>query len=218
MPEKFKPGLSFRFLTPSYDTVANLLGLGIPLVRRLIQVLQMAGIKGNESVLDIGCGTGTLIIGLKKIYPELMITGLDADPDILKTAGRKLQDTRVTADLVHGVIQQLPFPAGSFDIVTSSLMFHHLPADVKQEGIKEVRRVLKDSGWFLLADFGKPETIGAKVLLNLSSLLDGRAGMRENLHGLLPPALEKAGFRVQDVGPRYRWVQFLLAKKLAERA
>lgn len=210
MREKITPALAFRTLTPLFDKASELLGFGNSFRKR---VVDMAEIKDGERILDVGCGTGSLLIEIKNKYPKAEVVGIDPDPNILHIAHNKLEQAGVNAQLKQGVVQELPFPTSSFDLVTSTLVFHHLPTEVKRQAIKEIYRVLKENGRFLLADFGKPGTMLSYVLLNLGSIFDGRNNMRANLGGKLPSFLQEAGFQVTDLGRRYRGVQFLLARK-----
>ena len=55
-----------------------------------------------------------------------------------------------------GVIEHLPFPDQTFDVVLSTLMMHHLPAPLNRQGLAEIARVLKPGGRLIIADF-KPK-------------------------------------------------------------
>lgn len=211
MKGKFTPALAFHALTPLYDVGTELLGYGVSLKRKGIGVAQ---IQNGERVLDVGCGSGTFLVETKKQFPHAEVIGIDPDKAILTLAKRKLEHAGVEAHLVEGYAQALPFPDASFDVVVSTLIFHHLPTPVKQQAIAEIHRVLRENGRFLLADFGKPATLLETVLLNLGSIFDGRENMRANLAGKLPAFLEQANFTVQTVAPRYKGVEFLLARKL----
>lgn len=210
MNKEFKPALAYHILTPLYDRATEALGYGTSFKRK---VLKLAQIQDGERLLDVGTGSGTFLIETKRKYPQAEVTGIDPDKEILEIARRKLKQAGVTAHLVQGFAQELPFPDNSFDVVVSTLIFHHLPTSIKTHAIEEIYRVLADNGRFLLADFGKPDTLAETVLLNIGSIFDGRENMRANLAGKLPKFLKDAGFEVNEAAPRYKGVQFLLARK-----
>ncbi len=71
-------------------------------------------------------------------------------------ARKKAARKKLDIDFRVGVIKSLPFPDSSIDVVTSSLMMHHLPEDLKVRGLAEIYRVLKPGGRLLIADFMRP--------------------------------------------------------------
>jgi len=210
MGKKFTPALAYDFLTPLFDWVLNLLGYG-KTFKRL--ALELAEIVDGEKVLDVGCGSGTLLIEAKMRYPDADCVGIDPDKEILQLAERKLEQAGVKARLVQGFAQELPFPPAAFDLAISTLIFHHLSTPVKRDAIKEIYRILKDKGRFMLADFGQPDSIFVKLLLNLGGIFDGTSNMKDNIEGNLPVFLEETGFKVTQLEARYRGVQFWLATK-----
>ena len=210
---EFKPAFAFSFLNPLYDVGCVVLGLGAPFSGMLLGILENNGIADNGSVLDVGCGSGTFIAALKRRMPRVMVTGLDPDPSMLKIAEKKLAKTGATGRFVQGFVQELEFPDASFDFVVSTLVFHHLSPEVKQEGAEEIRRVLRPGGIFLLADIGRQRSAAMRVLFTAFSVLDGQKDMRDNLRGILPDVLLHAGFDVNEVGSSYRGVRFFTAKK-----
>ncbi len=84
---EFIPALRFNVLTPLYDYVVRLTTREYVFKRRL---LDAASVESGESVLDVGCGTGTLLREIARREPSASVTGLDADPAILEIANRKL--------------------------------------------------------------------------------------------------------------------------------
>lgn len=131
-------------------------------------------------VLDLGCGTGTLLETLLTQRPEARYVGVDPDPQVLGIASRKLR-RHASVELLTGYGDHLPVTDQAFDVVVSTLTFHHLTDSAKRSTLAEVRRVLRPAGRFVLVDFGRPTSRAAKVLLTVGSLFDGRANMRANL-------------------------------------
>lgn len=98
--------------------------------------------RGDETVLDIGCGPGVYAQKLQSAYPAITYTGIDFSPGML---ARHPQVRRVSvADA-----QALPYPAGSFDVVMANHMLYHVP-DIEQ-AVLESRRVLKPGGILMAA-------------------------------------------------------------------
>lgn len=205
----FTPGLALHALTPLYDRAVDLLGFGHGFIARVAQVITL---QDGETFLDVGCGTGSLLAELAPDHPRSVLIGIDADQTMLVRARGKLAP-HARLRLARAYAQTLPFPGAAFDVVASTLIFHHLPTEVKRQAIAEIYRVLKPGGRFLLADFGRPQTLIQRILLRTGSLFDGIGNMRVNLAGALPSMLERAEFRVAEAAPRYRAVQFLLATK-----
>jgi len=107
------------------------------------------------SVLDVGCGTGVLLQRLGERWPSARLSGLDAAPGMVGVAAGRLAQ----ADVRLGFAESLPWPDATFDLVTTSLSFHHWRD--KAAGIREAARVLRPSGQFILADVGGDGFTGA---------------------------------------------------------
>ena len=119
------------------------------------RTIEQAGIQPRESVLDVGCGTGTLAIAAKQRVGESGKTcGIDASPEMIARARNKARKAGLDLDFRNAVIEALPFADGTFDTVLSTIMLHHLPDDVRRRGIREMRRVLKPGGRLFVVDFG----------------------------------------------------------------
>ena len=205
----FTPALAYSVFTPVYDLALEVLGFGRSFKAA---VAKLAEVQPGETVLDLGCGTGTLLHALVARQPGARFTGIDPDRQVLAIARRRLQSSAPTVELVEGYAQDLPFPDRAFDLVISTLIFHHLPDPVKVAALGEVRRVLAPHGRFLLVDFGAPPTRVAQVLLTIGSVFDGRDNMRANLAGELPEMLAAAGFDVTEISRPHRGVRHLLAR------
>ncbi len=155
-PRTFVPGFGREWLLPLYDPVTKLLGLG-PARRALIA---HASLRPWHRVLDIGCGTGTLAVQIKKRQPDVEVVGLDPDAKALVRGSLKAKRAGVPVQFDRGFSDALAYPDGSFDRVFSSFMFHHLELEEKEKTLCEVRRVLKPDGRLLLLDFAGREAGG----------------------------------------------------------
>ena len=145
----FLPAMGRPGLLAFYDPFSRLLGARDahwPLVAQ-------AGIEPGQTVLEIGTGTGSVLLLVARVAPDATVIGLDPDPEALAVAGRKLRRAGVPARLDRGYADRLPYPDGSVDRVLSSFMLHHLQPDAQQAALREVRRVLAPGGRLHLVDF-----------------------------------------------------------------
>jgi len=138
-----------------YDSLVRLVALGKePELRR--QTIERAELGPGRRVLDVGCGTGTLLIAAVQAEPAIEARGIDPAVEMVLRARRKAAAAGVEADFDVGVIEQLAFEDDFFDVVLSSLMLHHLPEPTRAAGLAEIRRVLKPGGRFVAVDVAGP--------------------------------------------------------------
>jgi ubiquinone/menaquinone biosynthesis C-methylase UbiE len=105
-------------------------------------------IRSGDRVLDLGCGTGTLIQHLLEIAPEAEIVGLDSSAEMLKIAKQKLP---ASVQLQMSSAESIPFPSNGFDILVSTSALHYFRNP--DRAIEEMQRVLKPSGRLILTDW-----------------------------------------------------------------
>jgi ubiquinone/menaquinone biosynthesis C-methylase UbiE len=119
------------------------------------KTLDFAKLKPGESVLDVGCGTGTLAIAAKKrVHRGGRVCGIDASPEMIARAKNKASKAGLEVLFQTGLAEAQPFPDGEFDAVLATVMLHHLPREPRQQCAREILRVLKPGGRVLAVDFG----------------------------------------------------------------
>jgi demethylmenaquinone methyltransferase/2-methoxy-6-polyprenyl-1,4-benzoquinol methylase/phosphoethanolamine N-methyltransferase len=187
-----------------YDLLSRL-----PFLRALRATLvELAAPAPGEEVLDVGCGTGVLALLLESRAGGGRVHGIDASREMIAVAREKATRARRDVDFRVAAVEALPFADASFDLVTASLMLHHLPDDAKRRGLTEVRRVLRLGGRFVAVDF---VALSHSPLAHLLAVLGHARG--ENTVGKLTPMLEQAGFGdVEAVPTRHRNFAFLRAR------
>ena len=135
-----------------YDALTNIVTLGHVGMLRTMTV-DHAQLKLGERVLDVGCGTGGVTISAKqRVGKDGVAAGIDPAPEMIAVARKKAARKGLEIDFRIGVIESLPYEDGTFDVVTSSLMMHHLPEHLQVKGLAEIKRVLKPGGRLLIAD------------------------------------------------------------------
>jgi len=183
------PALGKRWLLPLYDPFLWILGAD----KAKQPLIEQAKIKGGLRVLDIGCGTGSMAILIKRTHPDTEVVGIDPDPAALSVAQRKAKRARLPVEFDRGFADHMPYADASFDRVFSSFMFHHLATDEKTATLAEIRRVLKPGGSLHLLDFvrehsvhsGKPEH---------GRLIHRRGAVAERIEGRMTSLMDEAGF------------------------
>ncbi len=171
------------------------------------KILDRAGVKQGERVLDVGCGTGSLAIATKKRVGQAgRVSGLDASPEMLARARKKAAKAGCAVTFREGIVQNMPFQDSSFDLVLSSVMLHHLSRSARQLCADEMRRVVKPGGRVMAVDFAEPAA---------------RRGLMGHLHrhgyvalDEIEAILREAGLTIMESGKLgFKNTQFVLAKR-----
>jgi ubiquinone/menaquinone biosynthesis C-methylase UbiE len=191
-------GVTMGWTAPFYDALCSSLGIGRSFRR---ETLRLANVATGDQVLDVGCGTGVLTcLAADAVGPSGRATGIDPSAAMIAAARRNAALEGSSAAFRLAAIEALPYADSSFDVVLSSFMLHHLPPEVKRDGLREVYRVLKDGGRLLAVDIDRPENV--LWWLVLWPLLF-TASAAANLYGDVPAYLQKTGFSPVEVLTRH---------------
>jgi len=159
-----------------------------------------------QQVLDIGCGTGTLVAMLAAADTVVEVHGIDGDEAVLEQARAKTATYADRVRLDRGFADELPIESGSVNVVTASLLLHHLSPPSKLAALAETRRVLSPGGRIVIADWGRPHDPLMRAGFLALQMLDGFENTRDHAAGRVPSLIEQAGFSSVKVEQRWRTV------------
>ena len=184
---RFLPAAGHDLFLPVYDPLIGMLGGD----RARRDLIDQANIASGQRILDIGCGTGTLALMLKRSHADLEVVGLDPDPKALRRAKTKATRAGFSLQFDQGFADELPYTEDSFARVFSSFMFHHLEEPDREKTLKEVVRVLKRGGSFHLLDFVADDEHESHGVL--TRLVNSHAQMKDNSDARLIESMRRAG-------------------------
>ena len=173
----YTPAAGQHWLTPFYD-------FGVAVLTRENRwrsaLIEQVRPRPCEVIVDVGCGTGSLLVRLGKAAPSARLIGIDPDPAVLARARKRIVAAGLSAELHIGFARQV---AGLLEgqrptKVVSSLVFHQVPMEEK------------------VADYGLQRTPLMRALFRaVIQNLDGRVNTAPNARGVLPDLMRAAGFR-----------------------
>ena len=182
----YLPAAGTDLMLPAFDLISRL--FGTPALHR--RLVEQAELQPGHRVLEIGCGTGNLVLEAKRAQPAAEVVGSDPDPKALARAQRKTRGIDGIR-FEQAYAQELPYADGEFDRAPSALMVHHLPAEIKVAAFTEAFRVLRPGGRLHLLDFGG-DTSPADGFL--ARQLQRSHAIASNLDDGIPRLLREAGF------------------------
>lgn len=200
---KFIPALRFNFLTSIYDFVFK---ITMPEKKFRNDLVDRFKNSENTNAMEFGVGTASNAILAKQKYPAMQVTGVDVDPKILAMAQKKIDETKTSVSLVAYDGQRLPFTDNHFDVVFSSLVFHHLIPTDKVKAFAEINRVLKPGGQFVYADWGKPVGMYSTIAFNTLGVFDGPLNTKDHRTGHYHTMISSAGFDIVSILKKYNTV------------
>lgn len=145
----------------------------------------------GETIVDVGCGTGTFAVMLKAACPGADVVGLDPDEQALGIARAKAAAAGVDVRWRRGFGRDVEGPV---DAVVSSLMFHQMPLAEKRRSLAAMHAAIRPGGRLVVTDYGEQRG-PMRLLFRLTiQRLDGTADTQPNADGILPVLIREAGF------------------------
>ncbi len=166
------------------------------------EFVRLVAPRDGETIVDIGCGTGTLAIALDAEASQSRIFGIDPDPAALAIACRKAEKAAARVQWFEAMGDALDgiAPIQACDKVVSSLVLHQCPVEVKEAIARQMWRLLKPDGEMFVADYGKQRSRFMRLLFRQVQIIDGFELTEPNALGCVPEILRAAGFRdVEEV-------------------
>lgn len=135
----------------------NLYKFSIPKIDIHQTGIEHLHLKGDENILEVGCGDGGVLINLRRDGHKGQLVGLEINDKMFQTAVNLQTKVNIQPPIAFmvGSADYLPFPDKSFDVIIAFFMLYHMP-DI-QKTLREWKRILKDDG---------------KVLITTSSILN----------------------------------------------
>ena len=186
----FTPALGHAALTPLYDFAIRLLTRERRWRDKLIEQVSP---HDGESILDVGCGTGTLAIEIKQRMPGVRVVGMDPDPQILQRARFKARATGLDIEWRRGFAHDAADFTGEFDKAVSSLVFHQVPVKEKYAGLAAMWASVREGGEVHIADYCRQPDWPMRQLFRIIQVLDGPTNTQANADGAIEKFLSELG-------------------------
>jgi ubiquinone/menaquinone biosynthesis C-methylase UbiE len=163
-------------------------------------VLQTLAARGGETIVDLGAGTGSLAILIKRNAPQARVVAIDPDPAVRQIGEAKARTAGVNIEFITAMGDEAiaAVPAGSVDAVTCSLVLHQCPLEMKRAIIANAARLLRPKGRLVLADYGAQPNLLMRLGFLLVQTLDGFEATEHNRRGVIPQLIDAAGFTANE--------------------
>ena len=158
MPQKEKIREMFDGIAPGYDRLNHLMSLGADRGWRRRALREAVTPDTPQRILDIACGTGDFSLAIaRRMHPDSRITGLDLSEGMLAVMREKVARAGLSGRIscLQGDSEALPFPDGSFDVVTIAFGIRNF--EHREAALQEILRVLRPGGRLVILELSVPE-------------------------------------------------------------
>ena len=191
----YTPAAGHHWLTPLYDV-----GVAVLTRERRWRAALVEQVRpgADDVIVDVGCGTGSLLVRMGKIAPSARLVGIDPDPAVLARARRRIGEAGLSVELHIGFARQVAELLEGIrpTKITSSLVLHQVPMKEKIDALAAMHSALEPGGELHIADYGRQRPRLMRTLFRLVvQNLDGRENTEPNARGVLPELMRQAGLR-----------------------
>jgi ubiquinone/menaquinone biosynthesis C-methylase UbiE len=194
-PGGFTPAAGCPWLTPLYDRLVRTLTR--EKAWRDALAAQVAP-RPDDVIVDLGCGTGSMLVRLAQAEPGACLMGMDPDPAILRLASRKATAAGVSLQLLNGFGRDAAGLFGGWAVnkVLTSLVLHQVPLEEKRATLAAAYDLLLPGGELHIADYGLQVRPAMRLAFRLTvQMVDGVGDTAPQADGILPGLVAEAGFR-----------------------
>lgn len=189
----FTPLLGASALSPFYDAA---IGLATREGRWRGRLVAQMDLKPDDRILDVGCGTGTFALMLKRRAPSATVFGLDPDPQALEMARRKAKRAGADISFLQGFANDaLIKPLRPLTKIVISLVLHQTPVKEKLRILNTCRHVLGPDGEVHIADYGEQRGLMRFAFRTTVQALDGVEDTEPHALGQFPAIVREAGLK-----------------------
>jgi SAM-dependent methyltransferase len=204
-PDAFRSGSVVPFQGRSNEfaqlVAQTLVGVNAMVARKLLPGLTGIPEKlgAGGAVLEIGCGTGTLLVQIAKMFPAVRCTGVDIDPTGLAIAREAVLRAGFAdrVDIVEGDVGSA-VQGDAFDVVLMVEVLHEISPALRPAVLRGCATALRTGGWLLIVDETYPSTL--TEARKKEFLFPVQTGLEELLWGNVVPTREEQHCLLQDAG------------------
>ena len=187
----YTPALGSHKRTGDYDRIIAVMTRERRWRTRMLNELSL---DRDNTIVDIGSGTGSFAKLMVQACPGIRVVALDPDPEVRRIAENKTIGLGIEYVTAMGSDPIESAPNSTVDTVTCSLVLHQCSMSAKIGILENAQRLLKTGGSLLISDYGEQRTMLMSLLFNQVRQIDGYENTQANKDGMIPILMKQAGF------------------------